>query len=255
MNNFKRYFLEIAYDGSNYAGWQIQKNAIAVQQIINERISTVLNKPLQIHGASRTDTGVHAIQTYAHIDLEIDLPNNFANRINSFLPKDIVIKNIFLVDNEAHARFDAVERAYDYIICFYKNPFLNGQAYYYTFGNLDFVQMNIAASKLLNYKDFSSFCKAHSQVFTKNCKITYAKWHKEKDQMNNEIWKFNIVANRFLRGMVRGIVGTLIKVGKGEYSIDDFENIIKEKDISKTDFSAPPEGLFLKSIKYPFIAN
>lgn len=246
----QRYFLEISYLGTHYSGWQIQKNGISVQQRINEALSTILNSKIKIQGASRTDAGVHAKQNFAHFDTDVHIPKNFISRINLLLPKDITVKKIRKVKNDTHARFEGIARSYEYYIHFEKNPFLIESSYFYPYEKLDLKKMNEAAKTLLKYKDFSSFSKMHTQVKTNDCRILQAVW---KRYRKNKQLVFYITANRFLRGMVRGIVGTSIQVGNGKISVDNFKKIIEDKDQSKADFSAPPQGLYLSSVKYPFI--
>ncbi len=245
----KNYFIEIAYKGTNYKGWQVQKNAISVQQLVNEAISTVLQTSVHVQGASRTDAGVHAKQNYAHFDLSVPVPKDFIHRTNLLLPKDISLKSINPVGLEANARFDASSRSYKYVLYFDKDPFMEGFGYYYPYGILNITNMNKAARLLITHKDFTAFCKAHTQVKTKECQVMKAEWKYTKDKKQLFLY---IIANRFLRGMVRGIVGTSIKVGTGEYSVEDFNNIIVNKDRDNVDFSPPACGLYLENIKYPF---
>jgi len=251
----QRYFLEICYDGTNYKGLQIQKHAVSIQQVINEGLSTILNtaKPVKTICASRTDSGVHALQNYLHFDTEQAIPEDFLFRINCFVPKDIVIKKIIPVESQAHCRFDAIQRTYEYIVYFEKNPFMQNRGYCYSYNHvnpgqdLDIAQMNRAAKLLKKYKDYTAFCKARTDVKNKICLITHAKWTLNKNQ--NQL-SFSISSNRFLRGMVRGLVGTLLRVGTGEHSVEDFRKIIEGQDRSKVDFSPPPQGLYLKKINF-----
>lgn len=245
-----RYFIEFSYNGTNYHGWQIQPSAITVQQVLNEKLSIILKQNIETIGAGRTDAGVHAKQMYAHFDSSsiFDLIN-IQHRLNSILPKDIAIHQIIPVHDEAHARFDAVSRTYHYFIHSHKNPFNNQLSWYFGLP-LDVDKMNEASQILLEHTDFQCFSKVHTDVFTYNCKITEALW-----QYQNSELIFTISANRFLRNMVRAIVGTLINVGLHKISIDDFINIIDEKDRNKAGFSAPAHGLFLTDIKYPYIKN
>lgn len=245
----QRYFIEISYQGTNYSGWQIQKNGISIQQKINETLSTLFNSKIEIQGASRTDAGVHAKQNFAHFDFDNSIPLNFLSRINLMLPKDIAVKKIIPVEKDAHARFDAFERSYEYYVHFEKNPFLKEFSYYYPYGKLDILKMNQAVSLLMKFHDFSAFSKAHTQVKTNDCTIKSAIWKNEKKTGQ---FVFYISSDRFLRGMVKGIVGTSMQVGSGKISVKDFQKIIEDKDQSKADFSPPPQGLYLSAIKYPY---
>jgi len=243
----KRYFIYLAYNGKNYCGWQIQPNGITVQQKIEESLSTLLRSTVSITGAGRTDTGVHASLMVAHFDWdksEIDT-SQLKNKLNRILPQDIVIQKIVWVLKEAHARFDAISRTYKYYITDTKNPFKYEHLYRINHPlNLDL--MNKAANILFEYEDFTSFSKLHTDVKTNNCKIIKAEWVKE-----NDVWIFTIQANRFLRNMVRAIVGTLIEVGREKLSLDGFRQVIEEKDRGKAGTSVPGNALFLVDIEYP----
>lgn len=241
-----RYFLEIAYLGKNYFGWQRQPNDISVQQIVEECLSTFLRQDVSVIGAGRTDTGVHAKKMFAHFEIDETLNfDHFKHRMNSFLPYDIVIQNIYKVKDEAHARFDAIWRTYHYVVITKKNPFKYKLAYQ-VYQTPDVKKMNEAAEILLNYTDFQCFSKSRTDVKTYNCNIQSAFWTKEEDELI-----FSITANRFLRNMVRAIVGTLLDIGFGKKSIKDLERIIKSKNRTEAGFSAPPEGLYLMDISYP----
>jgi tRNA pseudouridine38-40 synthase len=242
-----RYFIYLAYNGKNYCGWQIQPNGISVQEKLEHSLSTLLRIPVSITGAGRTDTGVHAKRMVAHFDFEGNSLDAeiLTNKLNRLLPSDIVIEQITEVSSEAHARFDAVARTYKYFLSEKKNPFLN-EMIYKTPHTLDFDRMNEAAGILSEYIDFTSFSKLHTDVKTNNCLITKARWEKE-----NDFWVFTIQADRFLRNMVRAIVGTLFEVGRGKLSIDEFRNIIESKDRGKAGTSAPAHALFLWEIEYP----
>ncbi len=246
QTNGKRYFIELSYNGSKFHGWQIQNNAVTVQEILNQALSTILRSNINVVGAGRTDTGVHASYFIAHFDVE-DPINDISliiNKLNKLLPKDIAIYKLWKVKNDAHARFSAVSRTYEYRMHIVKNPFLQNLSWYYRL-NLDIEKMNEAAQLLFEYSDFSCFSKSGTQVATNNCKIMYAKW-----QQNNSQLIFTIKADRFLRNMVRAIVGTLIEVGLGKINNDDFRNIIESKNRSKAGFSVPACGLFLTDIEY-----
>jgi tRNA pseudouridine38-40 synthase len=243
-----RYFLEITYNGNGYAGWQIQPNAPTIQHEIENALSIILRQNIQITGAGRTDAGVHALQMFAHFDNIKPLPDNvdWKHKLNSLLPSNIAIKNILAVKPSAHARFDAVSRSYIYVIGKEKNPFKTG-LYYKLSLPLNVSKMNEAASKLLHHTDFTSFSKLHTDTYTNNCVVSEAYWEEKPE---NELI-FHITANRFLRNMVRAIVGTLILVGREKLSVEEFEEIIIKKDRGLAGASAPAEGLFLQKIIYP----
>lgn len=243
-----RYFIELAYNGTTFHGWQIQPNAATVQATIEKALSLLLNHAVEMVGSGRTDTGVHAEQQFAHFDYDatIDL-EQLSYRLNKILPNSIVIKRIFEVSPEAHARFDATSRKYEYRISRVKNPFR--QQLVYPFNRpLDVGLMNEAAKKLLQYQDFQCFSLVNTQVYTFQCQIKEAVWVEQGDLLI-----FHIRANRFLRGMVRAIVGTLLDVGLGKRSISDFEDVILSKDRRKAGQAAPPEGLFLTEVCYPYL--
>ena len=244
-----RFFLQFSYNGTRYHGWQSQPNAITVQETLTKALSVVLNQEkMDIMGAGRTDTGVHARQMFAHFDYEnsIDVKTT-VHKLNSYLPKDIAVSDIIEVSENAHARFDATQRTYEYHINWTKNVFLDELSWYYA-KQLNVEAMNEAANLLLNFTDFQCFSKVHTDVNTFNCKITHAKWERIGDQLI-----FTISADRFLRNMVRAIVGTLVYVGLGKISKRDFIAIIESKDRKKAGFSVPAHGLYLTQIKYDFI--
>lgn len=240
-----RYFIELSYNGKNYHGWQIQPDAISVQEKINNALSTVYQKDIQIVGAGRTDTGVHASQMFAHFDIDKFIDDNLVFKLNSILPNDIFIKAIFLVDDEKHARFDALSRSYEYKIWLGRNPFLLDFSWQIHSQKPNIALMNEAAKLLLDYEDFESFSKVKTDVHTFNCNVTEAFWVQKDNQLT-----FHISANRFLRNMVRAIVGTLLDVGLEKISISDFKNIIESKNRSNAGLSVPAKGLFLTQIKY-----
>ena len=240
-----RYFIELAYNGKNYFGWQIQPKQISVQEVIQKALSTLLRTLIEIVGAGRTDTGVHAKKMYAHFDFEGDLPPDLVYRLNSFLPSDVVIYKIHPMTAEAHARFDALERTYHYFVQIGKNPF-NFDTTWQIRYDLDVEKMNQACVYLLGQKDFSSFAKLHTDVKTHVCDVKFAKWER-----TGEVLKFTITADRFLRNMVRAIVGTLVDVGKGKISLEEFNTIIEQKDRSFASGSAPAQGLYLVDVVYP----
>jgi tRNA pseudouridine38-40 synthase len=240
-----RYFIELAYRGTNYHGWQIQANALSVQEAFNKALSTLLKEDVMTIGSGRTDTGVHALQQFVHFDTEKQVfPHPHIYQLNALLPSDIVVKEIYQVSAHAHARFDAVARSYEYRISTCKNPFLPDMYYLYT-KPLDINQMNEAALLLLQYTDFECFSLVKTDVNHFNCQIYMARW-----EVSNELLIFYIQANRFLRGMVRAIVGTLTEVGLGKLSIAGFEKIIQSKDRKKAGRAMPPGGLFLTQVQY-----
>ncbi len=242
-----RYFITFSYDGTNYCGWQIQPNALTVQEVLCNAISTILRSEIEVIAAGRTDSGVHAKEMIGHFDCKktIEDIQHLISKLNSFLPKDIAVHKIQEVTNEAHARFDADSRMYEYHLITGKNVFLEKYAMRINF-DLDFEQMNKACEHLFDYKDFTSFSKLHTDVKTNNCEIKYAKWEKHSDR-----WIFRIEADRFLRNMVRAIVGTLIDVGKGKISIQQFQKIIEAKNRCKAGISVPAKGLYLVKVSYP----
>lgn len=239
-----RYFIEFSYNGKNYCGWQNQPNASTVQQTLEKSLSTLLRQTIEVVGAGRTDSGVHARQMFAHFDYNEILPENIIFRLNAFLPKDIAVHNILPVKEKAHARFDAKQRTYQYYISTKKSPFVYDFSMY-TNQPLNVEKMNEASQILFKYNDFKCFSKSNTDVKTYFCIIYDAYWQEEKDQLI-----FTISADRFLRNMVRAIVGTLIEVGKGKLSITDFEQIILSKNRSKAGVSAPACGLFLTEVLY-----
>jgi len=242
-----RYFIYLAYNGKNYCGWQVQPNGNTVQQSLEEALATYLRRHVPVTGAGRTDTGVHARLMAAHFDWEeaiVDL-DFLADKLNRILPKDIAIYRIVPVKPDAHARFDATSRTYKYYLTDQKDPF-NYEWVYKVHGKLDFEAMNEACKVLYEYTDFTSFSKLHTDVKTNNCRITHAGWAQEEN-----LRVFTITADRFLRNMVRAIVGTLLEVGRGKLSIQGFRNIIEIKDRGEAGTSAPGHALFLENITYP----
>jgi len=249
MKNHYRYFLKLAYNGLNYSGWQVQKNENTVQAEVNKALCTIFSQQINVVGCGRTDTGVHARDFYAHFDLPSGLTNSeihkAINSLNGFLPKDIVIDDILRVADSANTRFDALSRTYKYYIVQKKDPFMDQFAYIY-FVDLDLKLMNAAAEILFEYKDFTSFSKVKTQTKTNICNINNAQWEKSDNAL-----VFTITANRFLRNMVRAIVGTLIDIGRHKITLEEFKEIIEQKDRSAAGFSVPAQGLFLHSIEYP----
>lgn len=242
-----RYFLYLAYDGARYHGWQVQPNGITVQSCIEECLYTLLREDTPITGAGRTDAGVNARLMVAHFDRETPLTDRyeFTDRMNRILPPDISIYKCIAVKNDAHARFDATSRTYKYYITDRKSPFTGRYTWKYK-GVLDFAAMNQAADEMLHYTDFTSFSKLHTDVKTNNCNITHARWEAE-----GEGHTFTITADRFLRNMVRAIVGTLIDVGRKKISVAEFCHIIEAKDRCSAGTSMPGKALFLHDITYP----
>lgn len=246
----QRYFFQIAYKGTHYYGWQRQPKQISIQQVIEQELQKLFGEKTPIVGCGRTDTGVHASDYYFHCDI----PKKFDSskllfKLNRMLPSDIAIKNSYLVAPEAHARFDAESRTYHYKIHTFKSPFLNDLSTYIP-QSLDFVKMNLAAKHLLGKQDFTSFSKLHTDVKTNICEVYSAQWI----QTNEQHWYFEIKANRFLRNMVRAIVGTLIDVGMEKIEPNAVSKIIKEKDRGKAGKSAPAHGLYLAQIDYPVLS-
>jgi len=243
-----RYFIEFAYNGKNYCGWQYQPHSPSVQETLNKALSTLLRTPIDMVGAGRTDTGVHARQMYAHFDHdEVDDPIKLTQKLNSFLPDDIVVYRFIPLHNDAHARFDAVSRTYEYHIHTYKDAFEN-ESSWYQFHILDITKMNEAAQLLFSYIDFKCFSKTHTDVRTFNCKIMKAQWEQQGTKL-----VFTISADRFLRNMVRAIVGTLVNVGLGKITVDDFKTIIESRDRGEAGFSVPAHGLYLTKVIYPYL--
>ncbi|WP_291727106.1 tRNA pseudouridine(38-40) synthase TruA [Bernardetia sp.] len=246
-----RYFLEVAYEGTNFHGWQAQKNTPkTVQGSIENALSKILRIETPIVGSGRTDTGVHCRKQFAHFDTEKEVSTkDLKHRMNSFLPPQIAIANILPVKDTAHARFDAFSRTYHYHLLLEKNPFLINQAHTHR-KQLDFEKMNKTAEILLKYTDFESFSKVKTQVNNFECNISKAVWTKEVEN-GIEFYRFTISANRFLRGMVRAVVGSLFLVGEGKIEISDFEQIILDKNRKSAGSAVPAEGLFLVDVEYP----
>ena len=265
-----RYFIEVSYNGTNYSGFQIQQNANSIQAEVTKTLKIFFKQDFELTGSSRTDAGVHALQNFFHFDIknlfslkeagtvkntsEIQFLENDTEQIlraavynlNALLPWDIVIKNIFLVKDNAHARFDALSREYKYFIYQKKNPFLHNTAYFYPF-KLDIIKLNDAANKIIANKNFTSFSKKNTQVNNFLCDIKRSQWTIEDDKI-----VYTVVANRFLRGMVKSLVGTMLRVGTNKISIDQFQEIFQKNDCSNADFSPPSKGLFLIGVTYNF---
>ncbi len=242
-----RYFLHLSYKGTNYHGWQTQPNAITIQEILDQKLSALLGEPIYSLGCGRTDAGVHAKDFYAHFDYGKPIDQKLIVNLNGMLPNDIVAKQFILMHDEAHARFDAIARSYEYHLHFFKDPFVEEYSYYFPFKRIpDIHLMNSASLLLLEHKDFECFSKTHSGSSTNICHIQYAKW----DAIENGM-VFRIQANRFLRNMVRAIVGTLIDVGLGRIDNQGFQEILNSKNRSQAGTSVPANGLFLTKVDYP----
>ena len=241
-----RYFIELSYNGKGYHGWQNQPNGITVQEVVEKALSTLLSERVSIMGAGRTDAGVHATQMFAHFDTDvIFITPKLIFKLNSFLPNDIAIKAIFEVKPEIHARFYALSRTYVYRVTVNKNVFTFANSLYVKHA-LDVCKMNEASKILFEYKDFQCFSKTHTDVKTYNCDIMQAEWIVKDDELH-----FVIKANRFLRNMVRAIVGTMINIGLGKMDVDELHTIIQSKNRSEAGFSVPAQGLYLTNIEYP----
>ena len=245
-----RYFIHLAYSGTNYCGWQTQPGLSTVQQTLEGALTMLLRQPVAVVGCGRTDSGVHASDFYAHFDAEtkegggVDC-RQLMFKLNSFLPADIAIYDIFSVADNAHARFDATARTYQYHVSDRRLPFRQG---YYSriYFQPDIDLMNKAAEMLMEYDDFTSFAKLHTQVKTNICHLSYARWEVVGDE-----WVFTIRSNRFLRNMVRSVTGTLLDVGRGKLSLEGLRAIVEQKDRCAAGVSMPAQGLFLTRVEYP----
>lgn len=265
-----RYFIEVCYKGTAYSGFQIQKNSVTIQSETEKALSIFFKRTFNLTGASRTDAGVHALQNYFHFDTDLPLTSvaitsrtlfhdakrahyspetkvgleKFLYHINAILPLDIVVKRIYLVEDHSHCRFDAVSREYKYFIYRDKNPFLQDRAFYYPYP-LDMVKLNEAAALLLGTDDFTSFSKRHTQAKNFICKLQKSEWIVDESCII-----YHVKANRFLRGMVKGLVGTMLRVGTGKIDVNGFREIIQMRDCTKSDFSVPSHALFLIAVAY-----
>ena len=240
-----RYFLEVSYKGTAYSGFQVQANAVSIQAEIEKVFAIFFRRQVMMTGASRTDTGVHARQNYFHFDFEEPIPPESVYRLNAILPGDICIKGIFPVPEEAHCRFDAESREYRYYIYGKKDPFLADRAYFYPYP-LDWAVLDSIANRLMDFTDFTSFSKRNTQVNHFRCTILESHWVKQEGG-----FYYRIRANRFLRGMVRGITGTMLKAGRGQLTGADFDEILAGKDPARVNFNVPAKGLFLERVRYP----
>ena len=239
-----RYFIEVSYKGRHYAGFQIQKNAITIQSEVEKAFAVVFRSPVDLTGSSRTDAGVHALQNFFHFDIETVVNSTVIYNINALLPRDIVVKSIFSVPENVHCRFSATAREYTYYISSVKNPFTTDTAWYYPY-SVDMELLRQVSDILYNYTDYTAFSKRNTQVLTRDCTILKSEWTKE-----NNMLIYNVKANRFLRGMVRGLVGTMLLAGRKKISVADFEAIIQSKDCRKANFATPAHGLFLVKVYY-----
>ncbi|MEO6221595.1 MAG: tRNA pseudouridine(38-40) synthase TruA [Ginsengibacter sp.] len=258
-----RYFIEVSYKGTRYSGFQVQQNAVTIQSEVEKALQTFFRKSFLLTYSSRTDAGVHALQNFFHFDIEEELwnPANYSSEdgenfkrltysLNSILPYDIVLHNITRVKDDLHARFNATSREYKYRIYQKKNPFYKDTAFYYPY-NIDLKNLQQAADIILDTNDFTSFSKRNTQVKNFFCSIYKSKWNIEEDLI-----VYNITGNRFLRGMVRGVVATMLQVGRGKISLHQLAGIIQAKDCTKANFSVPPQGLFLVEVVFPeFLVN
>lgn len=240
-----RYFIQLSYNGKDFHGWQNQPNAITVQEVIEDALTKLLRTPIEIVGAGRTDAGVHAQMMIAHFETDQALNDNLVFKLNSFLPKTIAIQSIKAVKQDAHARFDALSRSYIYRISLVKDVFNFEQSYFFK-NKLNVDEMNRAAKILFEYKDFQCFSRSNTDVKTYNCKMMHAQWSVDGDQLI-----FEISADRFLRNMVRAIVGTMLDIGVGKMKVEALHDIIQSKDRSNAGASAPAHGLYLTNIEYP----
>ena len=240
-----RYFLEVSYKGTNYSGFQSQKNANSIQEEVEKAFAILHKEKTVLTGSSRTDAGVHALQNFFHFDFEKSLHPQLVYKINAILPEDIVVKSVRQVQPDAHCRFDAVSREYKYFVYRQKDPFLRDRAYYYPY-KINIEKLQQAAAILSEYQDFTSFSKRNTQVKTFVCQIQRSEWLQE-----NQCLVYNVKANRFLRGMVRALVATMLKVGRGTIDLEEFRSIVEAKDCTQASFAVPATGLFLIAVNYP----
>lgn len=241
-----RYFITLSFDGTAYHGWQIQPHSVSVQEELQKALSTLLRMPVEVVGAGRTDTGVHARKMVSHFDINAELDcQQLVYKLNKLLPRDIAVQHVEQVSDDMHARFSAKSRTYHYYVHLGKNPFLRSYSWQ-LYGNPDFELMNKAAVVLMEYIDFTSFSKVNTDTKTNDCTITEAHW----DRVGEGQWRFTITANRFLRNMVRAIVGTLMEVGRGRMTIEQLRQVIEAKDRCRAGDSVPGNALFLVDVKY-----
>lgn len=240
-----RYFIEVGYNGAQYSGFQVQENSHTVQAEIDRALSLLLRETIVSTGSSRTDAGVNARQNFLHFDTAVPLHPQFLYKINAILPDDIVLRGIYQVPLEANSRFAALARSYEYTLYTHKDPFMKDRGYFFPY-KMDIGALQEAAAVITTYSDFTTFSKRNTQVKTYICKIMESSWTMEGERI-----VYNVTANRFLRGMVRGLVGTMLRVGRGKLSMDQFREAIESKDCTKADFAVPPQGLFLMNVQYP----
>jgi tRNA pseudouridine38-40 synthase len=241
----QRYFLELAYKGTAYSGFQIQDTGVTIQSELTDALRTIFRREFQLTGSSRTDAGVHAEQNYFHFDTELVFTDKHVYNLNAVLSKDIAVKQVRLVQPESHCRFDAISRSYRYSINRYKDPFLTETAWLYPF-QIDRAVLDAAAAIIQEYTDFTSFSKRNTQVKTFNCSIELSRWV-DRDGL----LLYEVRSNRFLRGMIRGLVATMLKVARSSITLNEFRTILESKDCSKADFSAPAHGLCLTKVAFP----
>jgi tRNA pseudouridine38-40 synthase len=240
-----RYFLELCYDGARFGGFQIQNNVDTIQGAVQAAMKTLYREDIELTGASRTDAGVHALQNFFHFDTDIAITQKQVYNLNAILPNTIVIKAIYEVPPTAHCRFDATTRSYIYKLHTQKDPFLEGRSWYYPFP-IDFSLLNQATQTLLNFTHYESFSKKNTSVNTFECSVSKALWQVEGTNLY-----FHIDSNRFLRGMIRGLVGTLLQVGRGQITVEEWMDIVASNNEQRVDFSTPAYGLYLSAIQYP----
>jgi tRNA pseudouridine38-40 synthase len=240
-----RYFVEVAYKGTNYSGFQIQQNANSIQQEVENAFSVIQKEQVGFTGSSRTDAGVHAVQNFFHFDFDGTIDPHLVYKMNAILPGDVAIKRLVPVMPTAHCRFDATSREYKYFVYRDKDPFLSERAYYFPY-KLNIGVMQQAADIVKNYNDFTSFSKRNTQVKSFICEIEHSKWDVEGDCL-----VYYVKADRFLRGMVRALVATMLQMGREKMTIDEFKKVIEDKNCANTRFGAPPHGLFLVAVNYP----
>lgn len=239
-----RYFIEVSYKGTAYAGFQVQENAVTVQEMVERALEVFLRQKVSLTGSSRTDTGVHALQNYFHFDFDGRLDDRNVYNINSLLPGDIAVKSVVPVGDNAHCRFDAIARQYMYRVYHKKDPFIADRAYYYPYA-VDIERMGDAAAVVKEYSEFGAFSKRNTQAKTRTCSVIKSEWVKENEEI-----VYYVKANRFLRGMVRGLVGTMLQVGRKKITVEKFREIIEKGESKYVDFSVPGSGLCLQSVEY-----
>lgn len=240
-----RYFIELSYKGTRYSGFQTQENAVTIQSEVEKAFAVLHRAPVFLTGSSRTDAGVHALQNYFHFDYANGVHTQFVYKMNAILPPDIVIKRLQIMGEEMHSRFDALSREYNYFIYRSKDPFLEDRAYYFPY-QINLERMQAAAAILKEYEDFTSFSKRNTQVKSFQCRIEQSEWKVQGDCL-----VYHVKGNRFLRGMVRALTATMLKVGRGKISLEEFRTIIEAKDCTKASFAVPAHGLFLIRVNYP----